>query len=200
MAADEPGTEGLQPHPLIDKLAQFPGVQALSGYLARDPQPGYWRIYEDLNLNTFYSVAESDIVGSQQLATDQEPLRPTIVWVKQDAVLQYTRIESRQAQAASFLQGNMMSGFMRGTIGPRRESRMTGMRARQARHARGAEFEASVDWCVSVDFCRTPDYGACFTRPAYCRSEFYHCPSDFCPSEPACPTDVFCDTYEYQLC
>lgn len=220
MAADEQGAEGLQPHPLIDKLmsqasqaesrdaglastpaAQLPNVQTLSGYLARDPQAGYWRIYEDVNLNTFFRVAETDIVGSQQLATEQEPLLPTIVWVRQGAVIQHTRIESRQAQAASFLQGDMMSGFMRGAIGSRRESRMTGVRARQPRQARAAGFETSVDLCPSVDWCRTPDYGACFTRPAYCRSEFYNCPSDFCATD-LCATqlNIGCNTYDWQLC
>jgi hypothetical protein len=206
MPAKGNGPGKLQPHPLIEKLTgqgagrggadQSPNVQALTGYLARDPQPDYWRIYQDLNLNAFYRVAADDIVGSQDLATEEEPLRPTIVWVRQGATIEQTRIASRQVQAASFLQGTMMSGYMRGGRG----ARMAGLRTRGTRPGRGAEYGASVDWCESVDFCRTPDYGACFTRPAYCRSEFGACPTDFCQSDFACPTDVFCDTYDYQLC
>jgi hypothetical protein len=115
-------------------------------------------------------------------------------------VMQYTRIESRQVQAGSFLQGNMMTGFMQGGIGSRRASRMAGMRGWLGRRALGARFETSADLCPSVDWCQTPDYGGCYTRPAYCRSEFYSCPTDFaCPST-GCPTPIGCDTYDWQLC
>jgi hypothetical protein len=85
-----PGAGGPQPHPLVDRLtggaaeaagpagAQPPDVSVLFGYPARDPQPGFWRIYQDLGFQSYLRVAEDDIVGTQTLATDEEPLRPSV--------------------------------------------------------------------------------------------------------------------------
>jgi hypothetical protein len=120
--------EGLKQHPLLDKLAsplsgeiaqaattvraapQIPGVRAISGYLAKDPKEGQWRLYLTLDFNQFLTISEKDIVGSELLATEDNPVRPNVVWVKAEANLQHTATESTQVQA-QFLSGSLISQF-----------------------------------------------------------------------------------------
>jgi hypothetical protein len=173
--SEESGRE-LRQHPLIEQLtaggpaaragggaeAQPPDVTVLSGYPARDPEGGYWRIYEGLDLTTYFRVAEEDVVGTQTLATDDAPLRPSVVWVRRDAEIDHTRVETHQLRAG-FLQGGFVAGLGDVASTPRGFG------------GRGGALENSVDLCPSVDWCRTRDYGACYTRPAACQSEIGRC-------------------------
>jgi hypothetical protein len=118
--------EGLKQHPLLDKLAatpsnlsaqavataapQTPSVRAVTGYLAKDPQEGQWRLFLTPDFDQFLTIREEDIVGSQLLATDANPMGPNVVWIKSDANLQHTKTESRQVQA-QFLNGSLFSEF-----------------------------------------------------------------------------------------
>lgn len=118
--------EGLKQHPLLDKLAatlsndsaqaattaapQTPGLRAVSGYLAKHSQQGQWRLFLTPDFNQFLTISEEDIVGSELLATEANPMGPNIVWIKAEANLQLTKTESRQVQA-QFLNGSLFSEF-----------------------------------------------------------------------------------------
>ena len=112
MAVKKPpsGAGGPQPHPLVDRLTGAPDVSVLFGYPARDPQSGFWRIYQDLGFQSYLRVAEDDIVSTQTLATEEEPLRPSVVWVRRGADVEQTRVEARRLQAG-FLQGPLVEGL-----------------------------------------------------------------------------------------
>ena len=193
-----PDPGGLQPHPLIDRLTggaagaagpsgtQPPDVSILFGYPARDPQKGFWRIYQDLGFQSYLRVAEGDVVGTQTLATDDEPLRPSAVWVRRGADLEQMRVEVRQLQAG-FLQGPLVEGL--GEFAP-------GAAAR----ARPLGALTSDPEICSIDICRSRDFGGCFTRIRACVSEFGGCGGGggggtgaFCPTrEFVCGATVGC--------
>ena len=118
MAVKEPpsGAGGPQPHPLVDRLTGAPDASVLFGYPARDPQSGFWRIYQDLGFQLYLRVAEDDIVSTQTLATDEEPLRPSVVWVRRGADVEQIRVEARRLQAG-FLQGPLVEGLGRFPLG-----------------------------------------------------------------------------------
>jgi hypothetical protein len=204
MAKDERGASGdggreLREHPLIARLTasapdaaarkaagaagapSLPGVEVLSGYPARDPEPGFWRLYEGLDLRSYVRVAEADVVTIQTLATDEEPLRPSMVWVRRDAELQHTRVETRQLRAG-FLQGSFVEGLgdVAAEVAPQvRAGRVAGPAT------------ARRDDICSVDLCRTRDFGACFTRPAACQSEIGRCGGGGGGTGPFCGTGAF---------
>jgi hypothetical protein len=193
----EEGGRELRQHPLIERLTadasaarpaegtapQPPAVNVLSGFPAHDPEAGYWRIYVELDLQSYVRVAEADIVGTQTLATDEAPLRPSVVWIRRGAELEYTRVETRQLRAG-LLQGGFVAGL--GGVAP-------GVRGLGGAEYWVRDLQQSVDPCPSVDWCRTRDHGACFTRPANCRSEFGICggPGTAGCSGPICPTGPF---------
>jgi hypothetical protein len=121
MANENQPPEGgqLEQHPLFDRLvsegrvgqpATPPDVSVLTGFPAREPEPGFWRVYEDLTFQSYIRVAEADVVGTQTLATEEEPLRPSVIWVRQGADLQQTRVETRRVQAG-FLRGELTGEF-----------------------------------------------------------------------------------------
>ena len=118
---------GLKQHPLLDKLASAvsgapgqaagagaapppTGVRAISGYLAKGTQEGQWRLYLTADFNEYLTINEKDIVASELLATDADPVAPHVVWVKADANLQHTTVQSKQVQA-QFLSGSLASQF-----------------------------------------------------------------------------------------
>ena len=94
LATPDAGTEG----------SPLGSARALAGFPMRDPEEGYWRLYANLGLDNYLRIREDDIVGTQSLATDEQPLRRTTLWVKPDARLVHTRINSEEIQA-SFLSG-----------------------------------------------------------------------------------------------
>jgi hypothetical protein len=163
----QPGSGEPQQHPLIDRLAggtaeatglpgaQPPDVSVLSGYPARDPQPGFWRIYQDLSFQSYLRVAEDDIVGTQTLATDEHPLRPSAVWVRRGAELEQVRVDVRRLQAG-FLQGPLAEGLAEFTSGA-------------ARTRQTAPLTRDREVC-SIDICLSRDVGGCFTRVRACVS------------------------------
>jgi hypothetical protein len=112
---------GLQEHPLIQRLpggagldtgapSPPPDASVQFGYPARDPAPGFWRVYEDLSFRSYLRVAEADVVATQTLATETEPLRPSVIWVRRGADLEYTRVDTRRVQAGS-LEGPFVQGL-----------------------------------------------------------------------------------------
>lgn len=121
MAGEEErrGPEELREDPLVERLLPDPSqpppeLMKLIGFLGRDAEQGYWRVYFTTHLDNYVRVAEADIVASQPLESSRaEPAR-TEVLVKREAKLQHTRTVSRQTQAA-FLQGDIASGFLEGT-------------------------------------------------------------------------------------
>jgi hypothetical protein len=163
MAVKKPpsGAGGPQPHPLVDRLTGAPDVSVLFGYPARDPQSGFWRIYQDLGFQSYLRVAEDDIVSTQTLATDEEPLRPSVVWVRRGADVEQTRVEARRLQAG-FLQGPLVEGLGGFPLGAAARTRPAGLLTRDPE-------------ICSIDICRSRDFGGCFTRIRACVSEFGHC-------------------------
>jgi hypothetical protein len=160
----QPGSGEPQQHPLIDRLtggtregaaAQPPDVSILSGYPARDPQPGFWRIYQDLSFQSYLRVTEDDIVGTQTLATDDQPLLPSAVWVRRGAELEQVRVDTRRLQAG-FLQGPLVEGLAEFTSGA-------------ARTRRTAPLTRDREVC-SIDICQSRDVGGCFTHVRACVS------------------------------
>jgi hypothetical protein len=189
------GSRELQPHPLIDRLTggaaeasgarggQPPDVTILFGYPNRDPQPGFWRIYQDLGFQSYLRVAEPDVVGTQTLATDDEPLRPSAVWVRRGADVEQMRVESRRLQAG-FLQGPLVEGLgefaSRATARTRPVGRLT----------------SDPEFC-SIDFCQSRDFGGCFTRIAACVSEVGICGGGGDTAALQCTAGAFCPTREF---
>jgi len=185
----------LQPHPLIDRLtagaagaagphgAQPPDVTILFGYPARDPQAGFWRIYQDLGFQSYLRVAEPDVVGTQTLATDDEPLRPSAVWVRRGADVEQARVESRRLQAG-FLQGPLVEGL--GEFASRTTARTRPV----------GPLTSDPDYC-SIDFCRSRDFGGCFTRINACVSEFGICGGGGDTAGLQCTVGAFCPTREF---
>jgi hypothetical protein len=117
---ERPGTKDLKQDEVIARLvpdpADPPHVMRLAGYLGKSARRGFWRLYLTLELSDYVEVAEDDIIHSQALVSQDDPLAGTVVWVRSDATLQHVRTESRQAQA-EFLQGDITGAFLANTRG-----------------------------------------------------------------------------------
>ena len=84
---------------LIDILTRgdpnaVPDLKVLNGFLlGRSPRQGdYLRLYLTLELNKYIEFPHRNLVFSQSLRTQQNPLAGTIVWVDRDTKLQFIRI------------------------------------------------------------------------------------------------------------
>jgi len=112
---------------LVEKLVPDPAAPPdtirLVGFLGKGTRAGYWRLYLTSQLNEYVECHEDDVVHTQSLATEQNPLAGTMAWIKRGAKLLHSRTTSVQAQA-EFFQGNIMDRFlMRSPMGAPSASR-----------------------------------------------------------------------------
>jgi hypothetical protein len=112
----EPAKE-LREDPFIENLVPDPskiqGMTVFVGLLGKSARAGYWRLYLTMDLNEYVEFSQDDVAHSQPLPKGQSALGGTMVWVKKEATLQYTRTVSRQVQA-EFLQGDISAQFSSG--------------------------------------------------------------------------------------
>ena len=108
------GPAELRQDELIEKLvpdpAAPPDVIVLVGFLGKSSRAGYVRLYITPKLNDYFEIREKDVVLTQSLATELNPLGGTVVWVRREADLLHTRTTAAQA-AAEFLGGPIMDSF-----------------------------------------------------------------------------------------
>jgi len=108
---DASGAANLEEHPLVRTRAtggNEPTSVRLIGYLARDPDPGYWRVYFSPQLESYVRVPEQDIVSNEVLARDEGPMARTVVHVNNVTELDQVTPLPRQVQAG-FLGGDFVS-------------------------------------------------------------------------------------------
>ncbi len=169
----------LRQHELVDKLLPDPSqpqpLTVLSGFLGKSTQAGHWRLYLTTALNEYVEVPEENIIHTKSLGPEQSALGRTVIWLRSDTPLQYTRFTSRQIQA-EFLEGTIASGF-RAQAGVSRATMVPG-----ARFPRPMTNGCSDVWCPT-DRCSTDYLPACPT--VYCTPKTFE---DWCTWQG--PTDI----------
>jgi hypothetical protein len=173
---EEPrGPEGLEQDPIVETLVPDPSKSAvpaiaLEGLLGRGDKDGYWRLYFTTEFNEYAEFRARDVLYHESMAPEHPPfvgLKSTRLWVKPNAEIMHTRIESQQVQA-SFLRGDIETGFMAGagtTAGP------LGM---ETLGAEAAEVQAIISSTLA---CHIPIRSrlACPTGLVGCGSWFKRC-------------------------
>jgi hypothetical protein len=110
-----PPFAALVPDPLVESLVPDPGTQpppptvTLVGLLGRSPKEGYWRLYLTMELNHYAEFKQEDVLRSAKIPRMEPPfmgLQGTIVWLKREAEVEYTRTVSRRVRA-EVLQGGI---------------------------------------------------------------------------------------------
>jgi hypothetical protein len=108
----DPQANDLREDALVEQLIpdpaqEGPGVLVFTGFLGRSTREGYWRLYLSPSLDRYLEVAASDIIHSQSLANEQNPVGGSALWLKSDATLALqTRTNPQQVQA-QFLVGQI---------------------------------------------------------------------------------------------
>jgi len=163
--------DGLQEDELVRRLIPDPSkpspdVVTVVGYLGKSPARNMWRVYLSPALDEYIEFAQEDIVETQSLKSDPNPLGGTVVWLKRGTTVRHIRTTSRQTQA-EFLQGDISTRFMPG-VSPILASRVGGG---------GYEGETlTICWPSWTDVCETETW-RCSTIVSFC-------PRPNCPSPP----------------
>jgi hypothetical protein len=79
---------------------------------AQTSRPGYVGLYLDLRGSVLVEYRAEDEIFHRSLASEQNPLGGTMVWLRRDAELMHTRTKQRRVQA-DFLSGDITRGFLR---------------------------------------------------------------------------------------
>lgn len=104
---DEPGGE-----PPADP-SRDPNKVMLAGFLADSSRIGYQRLYLTTELTDYIEFREEDVARSEPVPPEQSSVGGTRIWLDPDAIVERTRIQTRQVQAR-FLQGDLMTNFWAG--------------------------------------------------------------------------------------
>jgi len=164
-------------HPLIKALvddpAQPPQLLVLTGFLGRAADPAYQRIYLDLALSAFLDFAAEGIVHVVHTRSDEDPLSPSTVWIRQDTPI--AQQAAPETYAADLMTGPLTRQFL-----PEAE--------------RGIPMPKPTTWpCVISGFvCPTTD---CFPTPRCTLGSVCTATPKCPPSTPRCPpgpTSRFC--------
>ncbi len=104
---------GLRQHEMVDRVlgaaAEFPARgYRVYGFLGKDSEAGFWRVYLSLDLDHYIRVAEADIITVRDAANTPPDQKMDEVWVKEDADLIETRALPKQMRT-SFLSGPLVN-------------------------------------------------------------------------------------------
>jgi|RhiMetdeSRZDD1v2_1073273.scaffolds.fasta_scaffold108415_3 hypothetical protein len=112
MSVSDSGAPYLEENALVvakrSAMHQRPTSVHLIGYLARDAEPGQWRVYFNERLDSYVRVSESSIVSNLPHPRAEQAEGRTVVKVDAPDDLELVRVVPEQLQA-SFLQGEFVS-------------------------------------------------------------------------------------------
>ena len=99
-------------HELVDRVmggpTGFPArAQCIYGFLGKDSDAGFWRVYLSPQLDHYVRVAEADIVTVREAPATTQNERRDEVWIREDADLTETRAIPKQMRT-SFLTGALV--------------------------------------------------------------------------------------------
>jgi hypothetical protein len=113
----KPGSKrNLKPDQIVQRLkpdpSKIPNARVLAGFLGKSTREGYWRLYVSLQMNEYIEIAENDIVDTQPMG-EEETVGGSLVWVRHDAVVEFTVSGPLRAQG-EFLQGGITGEYLPG--------------------------------------------------------------------------------------
>jgi hypothetical protein len=97
---------------LVPQPGQPPDAKVLAGFLGESSREGHWRLYLTPQLDHYVEIPRDAILHTISLESKDNPIGGTVVWVRREANLVYTKTASREAQA-DFFQGSIHSAACR---------------------------------------------------------------------------------------
>jgi hypothetical protein len=118
MTSDTGRSDELQEDGYVARMVREPGGardirMRLVGFLGRDTEEGYWRVYLNPQLDTYVKVAAADVEDHQPDESGGPGMGRTVLFVRGDADVQHVTTVPKLVQA-SFLGGDITGRFMGG--------------------------------------------------------------------------------------
>ncbi|MFR9769325.1 hypothetical protein [Nocardia sp. SC052] len=140
--AESPAGNALQQDDLVDRLRPSPAdpapkVLELRGYLGRDSDAGYWRLYLCTDLADYLRIAEADIVDFQRPDGPGANLKPSHVILRAAAEVEYVTADLLENQV-SFLSGEYTAALPESTQAALAQAAASSRRKKRMR--RGSAF------------------------------------------------------------
>jgi hypothetical protein len=150
---------------LVERLVPDPAtpsdVITLNGFLGKSSRSDSVRLYLTPRLNDYFDIREVDVVHTQSLETELNPLGGTMIWVKREAELLHTRTETLDIQT-EFISGDIVNSVPM-TSGIRADLWAQTPFLRAAKTG-GVEISCALGVCESKGYCPTKGEATCF-RP-----------------------------------
>jgi hypothetical protein len=155
----------------------------LEGFIGESSVPDHFRLYSDASLNEFVEIPTDAVLHAIANSKEESPLGGSKLWIKKSAVYTYGNPAMTNRPQASFLDGDLMQGYMDSMYQPDAGAGMGNM---------GGGISQPITGCVGP----VPQTVLCPINSRFCpQSRFIcppksliACPSRFCPSKLFCPT------------
>ncbi len=110
-----PRTTSLSQDYLVDQFRPSPTdpppeAVSLIGFLGRDAEDGYWRLYVDIGLETYLRIAGADVIAREENGSAGRAFAPSRITVKATAAVKKVETVPLNIQA-SFLKGSYTEAF-----------------------------------------------------------------------------------------
>ncbi len=154
----------------------------LEGFIGESSVPDHFRLYSDASLNEFVEIPTDAVLHAIANSKEESPLGGSKLWIKKSAVYTYGNPAMTNRPQASFLDGDLMQGYMDSMYQPDAGAGMGNM---------GGGFENMASRPLCAPFPKTvlcpvaSRIVICVTK--FCPSKLF-CPTKFCPSKLFCPT------------
>ena len=153
----------------------------LEGFIGESSVPDHFRLYSDASLNDFVEIPMDAVLHAIENSKEESHLGGSKLWIKKSAVYTYGNPAMTIRPQASFLDGDLMQGYMDSMYQPDASAGMGNMGG-------GFENMASRPLCAPFPQTVLCPVGSRFFCPSkFCPSKLF-CPTKFCPSKLFCPT------------
>jgi hypothetical protein len=165
----------------------------LEGFIGESSVPDHFRLYSDASLNEFVEIPTDAVLHAIANSKEESHLGGSKLWIKKSAVYTYGNPAMTNRPQASFLDGDLMQGYMDSMYQPDAGAGMGNM---------GGGISQPITGCVGP----VPQSVLCPINSRFCpQSRFIcppqtliACPSRFCPSKLFCPTFGACPSIACQ--
>ena len=101
-------------HSVVEKLVkdptQLPNAKIVAGFIGNSPTDGHIRLYLTPEFNEYIDIPSEAVVHTQSLSASVDPLERSLLWIRSNADLLHTTVQSTRLQA-QFLEGSIANGL-----------------------------------------------------------------------------------------
>ncbi len=137
----------------------------LEGFIGESSVPDHFRLYSDASLNEFVEIPTDAVLHAIANSKEESPLGGSKLWIKKSAVYTYGNPAMTNRPQASFLDGDLMQGYMDSMYQPEAGAGIGNMGGGISQPITGCINPTPITIISKPIICKKSLLTPCFTKP-----------------------------------